>query len=85
MRHRQRDDKEIFTIKKPRWAKYWQAHKYPVMLVIRNSDGRIRWMNVTEYLKKHGPETKQIIFDGEPFTALNVAKMRDKVLPSLLG
>ena len=30
------------------------------MLVIRASDGQIRWMNVTDYLKKHGTATKQI-------------------------
>jgi hypothetical protein len=50
------------------------------MLVIRTSDGKIRWMNVTDYLKKHSKETKQIIFDGEPFTALSVWKMRDQIL-----
>ncbi|HEX8397559.1 MAG TPA: TIR domain-containing protein [Pyrinomonadaceae bacterium] len=77
---RRRDEKEIFAIKNPRHAEYWQAHQYPVMLVVRTSDGRIRWMNVTEYLQKHGADTKQITFDGEPFTALNVSRMRDKLL-----
>jgi hypothetical protein len=71
---RKADRKEIFRIKNPRHAEYWQAHEYPVMLVIRTSDGEIRWMNVTDYLRKHGSTTKQIVFDGEPFTALNVAK-----------
>jgi hypothetical protein len=37
-------------------------------------------MNVTEYLQKHGISKKQIIFEGEPFTAPNVAKLRDRVL-----
>jgi len=50
------------------------------MLVIRTSDGEIRWMNVTEYLKKHGEKTKQIEFDGEPFTAVNVMKLRDRLV-----
>jgi small GTP-binding protein len=77
---RERDDKEIFTIKKERWAKYWQAQAYPVMLVIRTSDGEIRWMNVTEYLKKQSKLPKQIIFEGEPLTALNLVRMRDRVL-----
>lgn len=71
-----KDGKEIFQIKKPRHAEYWQAHAYPVMLVIRTSDGKIRWMNVTDYLREHGTQTKQIIFEGEPFTALNVARLR---------
>lgn len=74
LRERKRDDTEIFDIK-PRHAEYWQAHAYDVMLVIRTSDGEIRWMNVTKYLKQHGKGTKQIIFDGEPFTAENVRKL----------
>jgi hypothetical protein len=49
------------------------------MLVIRTSDGEIRWMNVTDYLKKHGTQTKQIVFEGEPFTALNVSRLRDRL------
>lgn len=57
-----------------------QSNDEPVMLVIRTSDGQIRWMNVTDYLREHGAATKQIVFDGEPFTALNVARMRDRVL-----
>jgi hypothetical protein len=74
LHERKADRKEIFRIKNPRHAEYWQSHEYPVMLVIRTSDGEIRWMNVTDYLKKHGSVTKQIVFEGEPFTALNVAK-----------
>jgi hypothetical protein len=50
------------------------------MLVVRTSDGKIRWVNVTEYLQHHGKDTKQIIFEGEPFTAPNVAKLRDRLL-----
>lgn len=75
---RKRDGKEIFTIKNARHTKYWQAHHYPVMLVIRTSDGQIRWMDVTEYLREYGEGTK-IVFDGEPFTALNLVRLRDKL------
>ena len=78
--HRERDDKEIFTIKNPRHAEYWLSQAYPVMLVIRTSDGKIRWMNVTEYLQRHGKDSKQIVFEGEPFTAPNVAKLSGEVL-----
>jgi small GTP-binding protein len=80
LRTRKSDGKEIFRIKKKRWAEYWIAQAYPVMLVIRTSDGEIRWMNVTDYLQEHGAKTRQIVFDGEPFTALNVVKLRSKVL-----
>jgi hypothetical protein len=78
--HRERDNREIFTIKNSRHAEYWLSQAYPVMLVIRTSDGKIRWMNVTDYLKHHGKDTKQIVFDGEPFTAPNVARLRDVIL-----
>ena len=56
------------------------SHEYPVMLMIRTSDGQIRWMNVTEYLKKQGKAVKQIVFDGEPFTAASLWRMRHRVL-----
>jgi WD40 repeat protein len=77
---RKRDKKEIFTIRKKRHAEYWQSHAYPVMLVIRTSDGEIRWMNITEYLKRKGPNTKQIEFDGEPFTAESLCQLRKLLL-----
>lgn len=74
-----KDGREVFKIKKERWAEYWTAQEYPVMLVIRTSDGTIRWMNVTEYLRKQAKPTKQVIFDGEPFTAQSVWRMRDRL------
>jgi len=76
---RKADGKEIFTIKNQRQVDYWQAQAYPVMLVIRTSDGETRWMNVTDYLKQHGTTKRQIIFDGEPFTALSVMRLRDRL------
>jgi hypothetical protein len=83
---RKADGKKIFQIKNPRHAEYWLSQAYPVMLVIRTSGRRIRWMNVTEYLRKHGKDTKQIVFEGEPFTALSVVQLRDKVLgPAIAG
>lgn len=80
LRTRKRDEKEIFDIK-PRHAGYWLAHNYPVMLVIRTSDGEIRWMNATDYLRKQGSYVRQIVFDGEPFVWQNVIKLRDKLIP----
>ena len=78
---RQRDDVEILTIKSRRHATYWQQQAYPVMLVIRTSDGTIRWMNVTEYLQKQGrKQVKQVIFKGEPFTAQALQRLRDRLL-----
>ncbi len=77
---RKGDDREIFYIRKLRHGEYWQSQAYPVMLVIRTSDGRIRWMNVTDYLKAHEKGTKKIVFEGEPFTALNLSRLRDKIM-----
>ncbi|MCP5103934.1 MAG: DUF4365 domain-containing protein [bacterium] len=73
-------DREIFYIRKQRHAEYWQSHAYPVMLVIRTSDGQIRWMNVTDYLAAQKKGTKKIVFQGEPFNALNLSRLRDNLM-----
>ena len=69
----------MFNFTKPRHAEYWQAQSYPVMLVIRTSDGKIRWMDVSDYLKRQEKKTRQIVFEGEPFTALSVVRLRDRL------
>jgi hypothetical protein len=54
------------------WA---QLEAYAVMLVIRTSDGEIRWMDVSAYLKREsagGKPVRQIIFEGERFDAMSV-------------
>jgi hypothetical protein len=79
LRKRKRDRVEVFQLKKPGWAGSWLRQVFPVMLVIRTSDGTIRWMDVTDYLRRN-PDAKQIIFAGEPFTPLNIARYRQKVL-----
>jgi hypothetical protein len=73
----------IFKIKKPRYDEYWQAHEYPLMLVMRAADGQIQWMDVSEYLKWQDKVAKQVIFEGEPFTALSLVRLRDRVLSEL--
>jgi hypothetical protein len=53
------------------------------MLVIRTSDGVIRWMDVSAYLKREssgGKAVRQIIFEGERFDAVSVQSWRKKVL-----
>jgi len=49
------------------------------MLVIRTSDNKIRWMNITEYLNKTTKTTNEIVFKGEAFSVLNVLNLKDKV------
>jgi Domain of unknown function (DUF4365) len=77
------DDNEIFSVKKPRHLEYWALQAYPVMLVIRNSTGRIRWMDMREYVKQHGQSNRQIIFRGGDFTPESVDALAEKTLESL--
>ena len=76
---------DAFISHRSRHAEYWQQQAYPVMLVIRTSDGSIRWMDVSAYLKEQSKvgktAVKQIIFKGEPFTALNLQRLRDTLIP----
>ncbi|KCZ70864.1 WD40 repeat-containing protein [Candidatus Methanoperedens nitroreducens] len=82
---RKKDGVEVFAIKNLRHAEYWQQQAYPVMLVVRTSDGSIRWMDISAYLKEQSKgrttPVKQIIFKGELFTALNLQRLRDKLIP----
>ena len=41
-RKRRGDGAEIFTLKKQRHAEYWMAQAFPVLLVIRNSEGEVQ-------------------------------------------
>ena len=51
-RKRQSDGAEIFTLKKQRHAEYWMAQAFPVLLVIWNAEGEVRWMEVRDWLKR---------------------------------
>jgi hypothetical protein len=53
------------------------------MLVIRSSDGVIRWMNVSASLERastRGTPLRQVVFEGERFDALSVRGWRKRVL-----
>jgi small GTP-binding protein len=86
LQERKTDGAEIFRIKEARWAKYWQQQAFPVMLVIRDSEGRIRWMEVRDWLRRASDqgkkEVKQVVFDGERFDVMSVRRWRDRVLGS---
>ena len=78
---RKKDGKEIFTIKNERHIEYWQKQVCEVYLVHRRSDGVIRWMNVSEYLRKRkDKKDKKVVFEGEPFTVYTLLKLRDQYL-----
>jgi hypothetical protein len=84
LRERASDGQEIFTIKKERHARYWMDQAFPVLLVIRNSDGEVRWMEVRDWLKRASDNgkkaVKQIVFAGERFDVMSVRRWRDTVL-----
>ena len=84
LKKRKSDGAEIFTIKDERHARYWMAQKFPVLLVIRTSDGEVRWMEVRDYLKRESDNgkkpVKQIIFTGERLDVMSVRRWRDRAL-----
>ncbi len=88
LRERKSDGAEIFTIKDEQHARYWMAQAFPVLLVIRNSEGEVRWMEVRDWLKRASDggkkPVKQIVFEGERFDGMSVRRWRDKVLGAKL-
>jgi len=81
LHQRKRDDEEVFTIKDERHARYWMSQAFPVFLMIRNSEGEVRWMRIDDYLKRESDEgskpVKQIVFKGDPFNVMTVRCWRD--------
>ena len=63
---------------------YWMAQAFPVLLVIRNSAGKVRWMEIRDWLRKASEngkkEIRQIAFEGERFDVMSVRRWRDRVL-----
>ncbi len=57
---KRRSDGQCFRSRTPRWADYWQQQAYAVMLVIRTSDGEIRWIDVSAYLKRESAGGKTV-------------------------
>lgn len=81
---RKSDDVEIFKIKDERHARYWMDQAFPVMLVIRNSKGEIRWMEVRDWLRHASASgqkaVRQIVFKGERFDVMSVRRWRERAL-----
>jgi GTPase SAR1 family protein len=83
LRKRKTDELEVFDVKKERWAEYWQSQPCDVWLIVRTSDGKIRWMNTTEYLRRNssaGP-VKHIVFDAVEFNEVSLLRLRDELVP----
>ncbi len=83
-RKQKKDGTGIFTIKDERHARYWMTSAFPVLLVIRNSEGEVRWMEIRDHLKRESDNAKkvvkQIIFTGERFDVMSVRRWRERVL-----
>ncbi len=84
LKKRRSDGAEIFKIEKARHADYWREQAFPVLLVIRTSDGEVRWMDVRDYLKRESDNgknpVKQIVFAGERLDVMSVRRWRDEAL-----
>lgn len=82
---RRKDGSEVFAMKK-HYESYWAAEgTVPVLLIIRTSDGRLRFMNATKAIRAAKAQNtdkavKQIEFVGEDFTKEAVLKLRDQRL-----
>ena len=83
-RKRNSDGAEMFSIKAERHARYWMSQAFPVLLVIRNSAGEVRWIEVRDWLKRASDNgqkpVKQIPFAGERFDVMSVRRWRESVL-----
>ena len=83
---RKSDGAEIFRIDKARHANYWREQAFPVLLVIRTSDGKIRWMDIRHYLQResnHGSKpVEQIVFAGQRFDVMSVRHWRETPVAS---
>jgi small GTP-binding protein len=84
LRQRKSDGSEIFTIQDERHVRYWMGQAFPVLMVIRNSKGEVRWMEVRDWLKRESDNGKQpvrqIHFEGERFDVMSVRRWRERAL-----
>ena len=84
LRKRESDGVEVFEIKNWDDAAHWMIRPFPVLLVIRTSEGEVRWMEVRDWLKRASRSgkkpVKQIVFEGERFDVMSVRRWRDRVL-----
>ena len=81
---RKRDGAEVFQIKDQRHVSYWMNQAFPVLLVVRNSAGEVRWMEVRDWLREATDNGKkkvtQIVFEGERFDVMSIRRWRDRLL-----
>ena len=72
-----RDGNLTFYIEKYRHIEYWLSQPCDVYLIVRHSDEKIYWMNITEYLNRRpDPKPQTIVFPREEFTVAAVKELR---------
>jgi WD40 repeat protein len=80
-----KDGTAVFAMKK-HYAGYWAGKgKVPVLLIIRSSEGRLRYIDATKAIhtarkKSPGKAVTQLVFIGEDFNKEAVLKLRDERL-----
>jgi len=77
---KQKNGEEVFDILSTRLIEYWINNPVDVYLVVKTSDERIRWMNLSQALKQQKKRSNQIVFTGTEFTRESLLKLRDQVL-----
>ena len=76
------DGREIFIVKNERHLDYWISQPMDVYLVTyliggHSREKTIRWMNVTQYLKRQKEKSREIVFEGETLDMQAVWRARD--------
>ena len=81
---RKKDGAAIFKAFNERQANYWMNHAEPVILLIRNSVGEVRWVDIRKELRRvtnNGMrQVRQIVFDGVRFDVMSVRRWRELAL-----
>ena len=79
LRHRKRDDERVMQFS-ARHADYWADQAFPVMLVVRDADGAIEWMEIGEPLRRQRAAgdwpARQIAFRGARLDVMAVREWR---------
>lgn len=72
-----KDGVSTFYISDERHIEYWLSHEYDVYLIVRDTDEKSYWMNITKYLKKCGaPKPRTIIFNRDELTIEAIKDLR---------
>jgi hypothetical protein len=80
-RESKRTGEQVFYVKNPNHLEYWRDPQADVHLVIGDSNWRVRWMNITQYLNDPtNQDNRSIVFAGEKFDALSIERVRQESL-----